>query len=183
MKNENFDLDRNQAYIVSVITEDTEPGRCDQWKIDDCADADEARQLAQEDPGVEDVVEIEPFVERVELAAVGTTDDVVDFLERIAEIQESSPAHVEGRNPDAAVVPLEGDLDDAESRAFAVDDWREVFMRVTGVRDDLGDGDGMEVHAGNFAVDDSAVEFVVGDQCVAKVTKDPELVAVEDDGL
>lgn len=116
------------------------------------------------------------------MAVAGTTDDVVDFLERIAEVPESSPAHVEGRNPDAAVVPMEGDLDDAESRAFAVDDWREVFMRVTGVRDDLGDGDGMEVHAGNFAIDDSTVELVVGNRCVAKVTKDADLVAMEGDG-
>lgn len=64
---------------------------------------------------------------------------------------------------------LVGHPDHDEILRFSVDNWEHVLARVTGLRDGLGDGDGMDVCMEQFAREGSVVEFLVNGEVACQI--------------
>lgn len=52
---------------------------------------------------------------------------------------------------------------------IAVEDWSNVIARVIGLKDDLGDEDGMDVTMDQFAADGSTIELIVKGEVVVRL--------------
>lgn len=160
-----------QRYEVTAESAGDKP-QAEVWTVNECATPAEAVEQLRERKEVGHIYEVEPVVERVEFAVAGTSGEMADVFESLALAEETADCIVTSRDPDAAVRPIQDATDDSEAALFAVDDWREVTMEVTGIREGLGPGDGISSSAANFATDDSTVEFQVGDTVVAKIIQE-----------
>jgi hypothetical protein len=113
----------------------------------------------------DDVIEVKPVVERLRVEISGTTDEIESGLKRVRSASRGTTADVRSFDEDAYVRIDDGDDSDAD--VYGVESWHNVLMRVTGIREGLS-GDGMDITADQFASSDSTVEFMVGDEVIAK---------------
>lgn len=163
-----------QEYIVTLALDETDVGHANTWSIDNCTTPDEAAKRAARSAGdkLEHIYEVEPRVERVEFAVAGTSNELAECFDGLANVEETTDAMCVSRDPEESVRAVDGsDRDDSDADVFEVTDWGDVVMETIGIKEALGAGDGMSVSARNFAHDDSTVEFHVGEKVVAKVTK------------
>ena len=123
-------------------------------------------------PDDDAIIQVEPVVVRLRKEVRGTTAEIEDTIAEFDRVEQMSDAEVVVLDDDA-YVRLE-DADDTDAENYAVSDWHDVLMRVTGLTDGLNDGtgDGIDIRADQFADEDSVVEFMLGDDVLAKFTKE-----------
>lgn len=142
----------------------------------DAASEDAAREqvvASGSAPTADDVIEAKPKKVRLRVEVTGTTDQMADAMDEFERTAEFSEGVVSFMDEDRYVHLEAGDDDDAE--LYAVEEWRNAVMRVTGLSEAIqgeDNADGMDVDASSFAGAHSTVEFMVGDKVLAKVTKE-----------
>lgn len=163
-----------QAYDVTIFNPyderaDTSPGFI--VRVDATSEDDAREQVVEsgDAPEADDVIEVEPVVKRLRVEVSGTQEEIDDALAAVATATDGADAGITALDEDAYVHFEAGDDENAD--VYGVEEWRDVFMRITGLADGLGGGDGMDVSAEQLAAEDSTVEFMIGDEILAKVTK------------
>lgn len=140
----------------------------------DATSLEEAREQVEAYDTVDEVIEATPKKIRLRVEVRGTTEQLAAALDDVADSAEFAAADVSVMDEAAHVHLDAGDDDDAA--AYAVRDWNDVRMRITGLSEALGEGgDGMDVSTLQLAAPDSTVEFMVGDTVLAKVVKEGDV--------
>lgn len=164
-----------QAYDVTIFNpDDPRAGVSSAFaeRVDAASEADAREQVVESGSArtTDDVIEVKPAVERVRVEIRGTEDEIDGAMEGIADATMDADAEMSAIDDDAYVHFEAGDDENAD--VYSVENWRDVLMRITGLAEGLGDGDGMDVTASQLAGPDSTVEFMIGNEVLAKITVD-----------
>lgn len=166
-------MSNSQAYDVTIFNPyDERAGTSSAFngRVDAMSEEDAREQVVESGDArkSDDVIEVKPVIERLRVEVSGTQEEIDDTLAGVAAATDRADADVTAFDEDAYVHLEAGDNENAD--VYGVEEWRDVFMRITGLAEGLGGGDGMDVSAEQFAASDSTVEFMIGDEILAKIT-------------